>query len=869
MGSSRGVLSQVRPGERRALGYFFLLLLLVGAGLAIGRGIANTLFLKRFGIEYLPWVYVTQGVALACASVVYATVSDRIRPERILGVILKTMVALLCVFWILTLTRWESWAYPQLYLLQEIASEILVLHITLYVGSHFDGEQSKRLMPMAMAGGQLGELVGGLLLAGGARVLGARDMLLVYALFGVAAWFLVHAWHARYGATRLETGFRRGGSPWTQAMHQLTQGIGFARESDLLRNSLLAVFFSVISLIVLSYLIKGVFVREFPREEDLAAVFGMVTFVGGSIAFLAQLSVTGRLIDRFGVRGINLAFPVSTLLALVAFLTPWSLMAAMVGTFNRRVMLPAIRNPSRNVLWQALPDYMQGRARGLLLAIVAPAAMLVAGVLVKALEAQQAGMVGLGIAIAMLSLYYARCSNLAYMDAIMATLKTRLFVPRDGVQAISPHRDDRFFAELVVGLNEEDEILAEGFARMLIEHFGPKAVPAILQRLDRAGHPCKDRLTRLVAPYASEEHAAAWLTRLERCDPHGQASILGVAFLARWPEAMAHVRECLSSANPRLVACGILGCLSYDDAEMRAEGERRLQGMLRADDIAQRVAAMEIVAILPQSGFRSLIWKTLEQPHARLRTHALRALEALAQPVVEPQAPELLATIYREAPDWELRAICVRVSGRLPLPLRIHSLILALDDPQPQVQRIAGELLAAHEPGSVVGPLLDAMREWRLGVRGQAAALHVLAEKLPLQQLGELAMAYLDRACQYNSWLAGVDGNSDNGALLAAVLAERTSQLGDLGLRALALGPDRVTVELVRAAFASNDRRQRMRCLDLLEDFPDHDARERIRRLLHPRAGVAGSSMQGDIVAALIGGSDRWLADVARQGVSA
>ena len=44
---------------------------------------------------------------------------------------------------------------------------------------------------------------------------------------------------------------------------------------------------------------------------------------------------------------------------------------------------------------------------------------------------------------------------------------------------------------------------------------------------------------------------------------------------------------------------------------------------------------------------------------------------------------------------------------------------------------------------------------------------------------------------------------------------------------------------------------------------------KRIRRLLHPRTDVAGASMQGDILTALIGDSDPWLAEVARQGRSA
>ena len=65
-------LLMVKKAEWPKLTYFFCLFLVISAGLAIGRGTADALFLKRFGIQYLPFMYVGLGVLMATVSTIYA-----------------------------------------------------------------------------------------------------------------------------------------------------------------------------------------------------------------------------------------------------------------------------------------------------------------------------------------------------------------------------------------------------------------------------------------------------------------------------------------------------------------------------------------------------------------------------------------------------------------------------------------------------------------------------------------------------------------------------------------------------------------------------------------------------------------------------
>ena len=154
----------VKRTEWPRLGYFFLLFFVISAGLAIGRGTADALFLKRFGIQYLPAMYLALGVLMMLISTVYAAYADRISPERAFFALLGGLAALLVGNWYLMTLKSDSAAYPLYFLVFEISSEVLFMHASLYFSANFDAEQSKRLFPMTLAGLQLGEIVGGLIL---------------------------------------------------------------------------------------------------------------------------------------------------------------------------------------------------------------------------------------------------------------------------------------------------------------------------------------------------------------------------------------------------------------------------------------------------------------------------------------------------------------------------------------------------------------------------------------------------------------------------------------------------------------------------------------------------------------------------------
>ena len=81
----------IEEDEAGTVSYFFVFLIIVGFGMALGNATANALFLKRFGIDYLPLMYLVQGFACFVASLLYTSIADVISAERLFKILFSML----------------------------------------------------------------------------------------------------------------------------------------------------------------------------------------------------------------------------------------------------------------------------------------------------------------------------------------------------------------------------------------------------------------------------------------------------------------------------------------------------------------------------------------------------------------------------------------------------------------------------------------------------------------------------------------------------------------------------------------------------------------------------------------------------------
>lgn len=815
-------LLMVKKTEWPRLGYFFCLFLVISAGLAIGRGTADALFLKRFGIQYLPYMYLGLGVLMGVVSTAYAAYADRLAPERTFYILLGALAIMLVGNWYLMLENVDSVAYPLYYLMFEISSELLIMHSSLYFSANFDNEQSKRLLPMTMAGLQLGEVAGGLILTM-TSFIGVQGLVLVWSGLAATAVIIVASRHRAVGVSPFFAPGRRGGG-LTRTIEQVTQGLKFARRSKLLLYSSLAVFFMAVGLNCLGYAALAVYNANFKSEAELAVLFGCLTIVSSAVTVLVQIFFSSKVINLFGVRAINLVFPSTTLMCFAGMITFFNVPAALVSTVNRRVLLPSMRNPSRSLLFDALPDYMQGRARALSLMLVLPAGYIFVGVVLHTLKTWHApySYLTAGVVSASLYMYFSVRTNRAYVEALLSTLKERLFLPSEGLGSMGNAADPELFARLVDGVHHKDEQICVTYARMLANAFPDKAPEIIFERMQGASAPLCDQLVRLVGPNLPADLLPRLEATRERGDAHERATVLATRFEAKDPLVQAEVEPCFESENPRLVACGILGVFSYGLGERREFAVARWRSLLMDSSVSCVIAALHLGRRLAMPAtFLPILCELLTHPDDSIKKAALAALRHGAL-TADARLIALLQSLA-QSPDQQMRVAVVECYRLLPAADCERLTLAALTDRHPAVVAAALAVLEERIEALPVR-LFKWLNDDCAAPRQQQQVLAYLSRRgVQRQPFEEFAARKLKDAAAMAQALRVFETaaeRTDAGWILTKmVLAERFTQTLEIALLAMENLGDSHSIRIVYIALKSKDKRQVARAREALTNI--------------------------------------------------
>lgn len=817
----------IRDDESATVGYFLLFFFLLGAGLAIGRSTTDALFFKRYGIQYLPVMYVLLAGCMMVVTLTYAAFADRLPAERVFRVFFGALLALLLANWALIAFTTLELAYPAYFLLYELASDLLVVHFSLYLTQNLETLQSKRLVPVIFAGAQVGTIAGGLFLAFAVKPLGVPSMMLVWSLLLVAALALMVRRHRRYGVSPHFRRPRRGRGSVHQAFDQIAQGLRFARRSELVLMSSVALFFTVIAFFILCYTVSRIYAMAFTSEESLTAFFGTLAATTSTIAIVIQAFVTNRMLRRYGVRRVNLFFPVTTLVSYVLLLAHFALPAAIFASINKDAFMKAFRQPVRNLIFNALPTYMQGRTRALAVGLVLPAALSVAGGILWLAQRYQTPTYFLlaGVVTAALYFYFNLRTNRAYVGSLVSMLRERLFVPPQGTDLALHGGGDAVCAELVRGVGQSDAAIVTASAERLVALFPRAAVEPLLARLASVDVPTHDRLIRLLAPLDPPQFRDYLWRALDGADAHLRASALQMLFDLRDERARERVGELLDSANPRLRAAGIAGVRSYDIAALAARAATAWDALLEAPAADAVLAGLELLAKQPELRHRERLLQLLRHTDPRVRHAALTALARWPEPRLPALADSLELLI--QDPEVEIRCAAVLAAGRLEPGARIEFARRALDDEHPDVR--AAAVVCTGTGATAMVQLDEWARDRQATIRARETALHaLLREHPPRELLVQLAL----QVAQEARYLAQahravrVDVGGGGGVslkLIGFTLEERIPQLIDLSLAAIEHVEDPSIIATIRAGLRCGDRRHVAGACETLRNLGNRD----------------------------------------------
>ena len=223
-------LLHVRANERRLVFLVAVLFACIQAGQGIGDNAASALFLLRYGVDFLPYMYLFLGALTFITTLMYSAALGRIDKGRFFSTLLAAFIGLLILERAAILFPFAL-LYPALWLTINGISMILGTFVWNLAGEVCDARQAKRLFPLFTSAGILGSVLGNAVTGAAARLLGTDNLLLLYAaLLGVAL----------YLTSRIARGYFRKDKIFkdkTNLWDDLRAGFDFVRASPLMRPS--------------------------------------------------------------------------------------------------------------------------------------------------------------------------------------------------------------------------------------------------------------------------------------------------------------------------------------------------------------------------------------------------------------------------------------------------------------------------------------------------------------------------------------------------------------------------------------------------------------------------------------------------------
>ena len=873
----------IEEDEAGTVLYFLALLLVIGCGMALGRATANALFLKRFGIDYLPLVYLVQGGACFVTSLLYAGVADLIPAERFFKILFALLATTVLAFWLLISLTADPFLFPTYFLFYEVISEVLLIHSALYLNQNLNTLQAKRLSPIIFSGLQIGTIMGGLFLAAYAPMLGTRNLLAVWVTLLLTAMLMVALWHRRKGPSPYFRAARKSTHRLRRVTAQIQQGFRFALDSELLRSSTVAMVFMVITYYIISYSVKRIYTDTYATVDSLTAFFGLLTISTSALALVLQLLLTNRLIRRFGVPAVNLFYPLASLGSFAGMIFNLGLPTAVAASVNIESVMPAFHNPVRTIFLNVLPQHIQGRARAMSLAIVLPVSLSICGILLWFLQKLDNPLYFLipGAAAAGAFFYFSIRMNRAYGKTLLTHLKEHLFLPEEQSAASLRYTGKDNIASIIDAVSRGDET-SVSFARILADAYPQAAVDHILPVIKRTTGKVADQLLKVVSTKNDPSVYRFLVEHPNLHDNHFRATTLITLSSSQIQDAVPLLLQALDDPDPRIRATAIHGILSWPLPEHQVKAYGIWIALLNGTE-KEQLAALELIPDIKHivtPATRETVEQACLTSSARIfgtQSSAAKILILKAFSHWEgPRAPEVRQMVTDAMGDTDpgIRTAATRCVHLLPQEQRHEKLEGALGDGHARVRNAAVDALRKETPDVSQFALKWIFEDNRGTPRAQNTLLGAVIESLPLSTLESIIGNKIEDARKIHRALVMIRGQHDvqdsTLRLLQHLLEERFQQILDITLTAMEPLCARGVISTIRAGIRTLDDRYMANACEALHSIPHRTLTQPLGQLIQDafmparHTAIHGTESLEAVLQSLAMRSDDWLQECAR-----
>ncbi len=648
-----GRLFTVRSEEYKAFGWANGLMFLILSSQILFANFADTAFIKRFGVEYLPEMFVIDAVFVFFAMDLVRALVTKYSPMGLLTRILVIFatIEILCRFLIILDF---SLLYPLMYLLRLQIDGVILIIFWNICNDLFDTRQAKRIFPLITAGGILGRVLGSFSTDFLTRVTNINNLLLVSAgllfLAAMASQQVGRLFPSPMAAPKTRASEKKG---WSSPI------AGVKEMSILAKGSLLFMLLAAIRVLpnvvgpMFDYQFSVILAYTFPSEEALAQFLGTFRGVLNVITFVVLMFV-GKVHTRVGIPNALLFRPSNYFLVFSLLLFRFDIVLGVYGRISIGVLTTTLHNPANNIMVNLFPDEFRAKIRPFL-QMVSRAGSLLGSLMLLGLKAfihaSYFSIFGLLFVAPWILVTFRLKRN--YSQFLLESLldKQVNLKELEDVDLTVLVQDKKTLDRLLRGLSEEKGEAATLCARILSEARYPKLGEAILSVIREKDLQVKVDLFNLLRPEEARPIVPRLVEMAETAPPWLLVHLVGAVGRLAPGENTEFLKGASQSDQRAVQAEAVVGLYQ---TEMAEEGYSLLSRWLKSDNPEDLLHAVTTVG------------RTRE---VRLASHLDRVLGKENDPGIQARA--------LEAYGW------------LEVPERNARILPWLESPRPEVRRAA------------------------------------------------------------------------------------------------------------------------------------------------------------------------------------
>ena len=790
-----GRVLKIKAGEGRTAGLGIAMMVFTAGGSAFGQSATDGLFFARSGADTLPMMLIVAGGLMFATSIIVTALLGLV-PRRRLFLTVPVVAAVTLLVERAVLAPAPSWIYPVLWLSANVVVLLQWLFTWGLLGIVVNTRQAKRLFPLFAAGAILGGVIGGLSTGPLAALVGAENLLFVWAACLVAASLV-----GRELVGPPEVARRRSHQPKPRPFSEMLQGFRFVRGSAVMRwMSVAAVLFSVLFFSLYLPFSRAA-TDHFPSADSLAGFFGLFSAATTAGALVTSLFLTNRMIARFGVTALLLVLALIYLCGFGVLIVSGTFVMLVVVRFLQMLWSQGVGNPAWEAVVNIVPAARRDQTRAFLNGGPTQLGTIIAGLiqLIGLRRLSPIQLYGIGAGTAGLLTFAMWRVGRAYSTALIDALRAGRPQVFPTVADEEPFNGRQVDAAAVVtvlqGASDEDVRVRRAAVEILGDLPDREAASALRIACRDLDTTVRATAIRSLARVGDADAASVVLEALTDAEPTVRLAAIRTA-------------DTLIPGSPAMTG-PVRRLLEDPDAEVRTAAAAIILREKAHDD------ALDVLRAMVRS----------EDPHARVL--ALEALEGSTS----PDTFEMSAGGLSDH-DARVRVASARVLATEDPTLTVPLLVRALDDDEVDVLRSVARSLGRIGASSM-DPVLAALFH-PVTAEGALLALEQLPGPPPDVVRGYAREETARALADFDAALVIDPDEDERERLLRDSLMARARIQALHAMRAVALLGDGASVRFAIDNLASHDPAQVANALEALDSLGEHTIVRPLLRLWEP-----------------------------------